>query len=93
MPIFYKCNVRRSYKFGNMQFNDLVGKTIKAVQQLKLKEYDDKGFLLMEFTDGEKALIGGGYRGYTGESEDEYQTVVWITGEDDGLDLDRYEVV
>jgi hypothetical protein len=76
-----------------MQFNDLIGKTIKAVQELKLKEYDDQGYLLMEFTDGSKALIVSSYGSYTGGSEDEYPTYISIRGEDDGIDMARYEVV
>lgn len=91
--MLHKCTVRRSYKFGNMQFNDLVGKTIKVVQQLQRKGYDDNGFLLIEFTDGEKALIVAGYGGYTGESEDEYPTYIEVTNEDYLLDMARYEVV
>lgn len=92
-PAFINAVLGVPYKFENMQFNDLVGKTIKAVQELKLKEYDDQGYLLMEFTDGAKALIVAVYGSYTGESEDEYPTYLRIEGEDDGIDMARYEVV
>ena len=59
-----------------MNWVDLVGKTISSITQMKLREYDDMGFLKLEFTDGTFCFIIGGYGGYTGGSEDEYQTVI-----------------
>jgi hypothetical protein len=72
-----------------MEFKDIIGKTIKNIQQLKEKKYDDEGYLLIEFTDGSKVLIIGGYNpGYTGNSSDEYQTTISI---EEGNDLASLE--
>ena len=57
---------------------DLEGKTISKATQMKLKEYDDDGFLLLEFADKSKCLIEASYGGYTGDSENEYPTYISI---------------
>ena len=59
-------------------FNEMVGKTIAAVKHQKLIEWDDEGFLRVEFTDGTHCTIESGYGNCTGESEDEYKTVIGI---------------
>ncbi len=67
-----------------MEYENLIGKTIVAVKQKKLIGHDDDGFLEMEFSDGTKATIVAYYGGYTGESEDEYPTGIFITERYDG---------
>lgn len=57
-----------------MKFKDLEGKTIKKIKNRKHSKYDDFGYLDVEFTDGAKVCIVGGYGGYTGNSFDEYIT-------------------
>lgn len=55
----------------------LVGKTIKAVTQLKKPEYDDTGYLRVEMTDGSTYLIEGGCGDQcTMDSEGEYPTFI-----------------
>jgi hypothetical protein len=67
-----------------MKFEDLVGKTIASTTQMKPEQYDDEGYLRLQFTDGAECFIVAGYGGYSGESEDEYQTKIWIV---ENLDL------
>lgn len=62
-----------------MEYKDLIGKTIVSVQQKKLKGYDDDGFLELKFSDETKVIIVARYGGYTGQSEDEYPTGIFIT--------------
>lgn len=73
-----------------MKFNDLVGKTVASATQMKLIQYDDEGYLRLQFTDGTECMIIGGYLSYTGESEDEYPTAIGIV---ENIDLNRFEVV
>ncbi|MFA5391815.1 MAG: hypothetical protein WC331_10400 [Candidatus Omnitrophota bacterium] len=74
-----------------MKFEDLIGKTIIAAQQMKLKEHDDTGFLRLQFSDNTHCIIEGGYRGYTVDSEDDYQTHIWISSDERELDLELYQ--
>lgn len=67
-----------------MEYENLIGKTIVAVKQKKLIGYDDDGFLEMQFSDDTKVTIVACYGGYTGESEDEYPTGIFITERYDG---------
>jgi hypothetical protein len=60
-------------------FSDLVGKTIQSAEQKQHPRYDDDGFLELTFTDGSKCLIVGTYCGYSGDSEDEYPTSIYIS--------------
>lgn len=71
---------------------DLIGKTIVCVQQMKLKDYDDEGFLHLEFSDGSHRVIEGGYDGYTGESEDEYKTIIGIASNERELELEPLQI-
>jgi len=50
---------------------DITGKTITKVTEMKKPEYDDTGWLKIDFTDGTHCVIYAGYFGYTGKSEDE----------------------
>lgn len=67
-----------------MQFKDLIGKTITAATVKKLANYDDTGFLQLQFSDGTEAVIVGSYGGYTGKSADEYPTYIKITDKYNG---------
>lgn len=58
---------------------DLVGKTIVAAEMKKLKDCDDQGFLLLTFSDQSRALVIASYGGYTGKSEDEYPTYLYLS--------------
>lgn len=59
----------------------MIGKTIKSVVQKKLKDYDDKGFLEIKFTDGTSVAIVSSYLGWSGNSVDEYTTDISIVEE------------
>lgn len=61
------------------EFENLIGKTIKSATQKKLKNCDDTGFLVLDFTDGTTTTIVASYGGYTGNSEDEYPTHIEIS--------------
>ena len=52
---------------------------------MRKPEYDDTGWLKLDFTDGTHCVIGAGYGSYTGESEDEYPTCIWFTDDAEGL--------
>ena len=56
----------------------IIGKTIKSVTNLKRKDSDDSGYLLMEFTDNTDCVIVGAYGCNTGNSVDEYPTEITI---------------
>jgi hypothetical protein len=58
---------------------NLIGKTITNITKKKLVEYDDTGFLELEFSDGVKVLIVSAYKNWTSESLDEYPTDIYIT--------------
>lgn len=60
--------------------NELIGKTIKSASILGIKGYDDKPYLLLEFTDGTEVKIIATYGGYTGNSEDEYPCFILVGG-------------
>lgn len=63
------------FKRLKMNFKDLIGKTIIDAKQKKHKEYDDKGYLELTFSDGSKVVIVGSYNGsWTGNSYNEFQT-------------------
>lgn len=62
-----------------MDFSTLVGKTILTAEQKQHPHYDDDGFLELTFTDGSKCLIVGSYGGYSGHSEDEYPTRIFLS--------------
>jgi hypothetical protein len=64
---------------NNMEFKDLIGKTITAATVKKLAKHDDDGFLELKFSDGTEAVIVSWYVGYTGSSYDEYLTRIRIT--------------
>lgn len=61
-----------------MEFHEIEGKTIKSVKQVKLPNYDDEGWLLLEFIDGSDCIIEAGYLDYTGNSLGEYPTYIDI---------------
>jgi hypothetical protein len=57
----------------------IIGKTISKVTRMKKPEYDDTGWLKLDFTDGTCCVIWSSYGGYTGSSEDEYPTCIGIS--------------
>lgn len=55
-------------RINDESWNALVGKTIANAYQAKANTTDDDGFLILEFTDGTKALIESSYA-YLGQSQ------------------------
>ncbi len=70
-----------------IKFEDLVGKTITSAKVKKLKDYNDDGFLALEFSDGTAAIITSYYGEWSGDSLDEYPTHIDIT------DKIRYDLI
>lgn len=68
-----------------MEYKDIIGKTIASVTEMKKPQFDDEGWLRLEFTDGTVCAIVASYGGYTGKSEDENPTCIGITCQLDGL--------
>jgi hypothetical protein len=68
-----------------LELNHLVGKTIASVTKMKKPQFDDEGWLRLEFTDGTSCVIVASYQDYTGDSENEYPTLIKIVNEVDGL--------
>jgi hypothetical protein len=71
----------------------LKGKTILEVEWLRYLDYDDKGYLLLEFHDGTRALIAAYHQGYTAKSRDEYQTNISVSFLSSDEDLTGFQVV
>ncbi len=63
----------------------IIGKTISKATRMKKPEYDDTGWLKLDFTDGTCCVIVSYYGGYTGLSEDEYPTYIGFRDESDDL--------
>lgn len=61
-----------------MNIKDLVGKTITSATKMKEPDYDDTGFLKLEFSDGTSCTIVSGYGSYTRGARDEYPTTISI---------------
>lgn len=59
----------------------IIGKTIAAVDYMRMPEHDDEAWMVISFTDGTQTCVVGSYGGYTGESEDEYPAYVGIARE------------
>ena len=59
-----------------MDLSLIIGKTIASARQYKHRNHDDEGWLHITFTDGTQIVIIAGYGGYTGQSEDEYPTLL-----------------
>ena len=68
-----------------MEIKDLVGKTIITTTLMKKADYDDTGWLKLDFSDGTCCVIVSDYGGYTGDSRDEYPTFIRVS--DDTRDL------
>lgn len=66
-----------------MDYKDLIGKTIADVKKKKRIGFDDTGYLQLTFSDGTKATIVASYGDFTGDSEDEYPTGIFISGDID----------
>ena len=64
---------------------NITGKTIAQVTKMRKPEYDDTGWLKIDFTDGTHCVIWAGYGGWTGGSEDEYPTCIGVTDDVEGL--------
>lgn len=68
-----------------MKIKDLVGKTITAATKMCREDKDDEGWLKLQFSDGTSCVVVAGYGGYTGKSEDEYPTFIYIAEDVAGL--------
>jgi hypothetical protein len=53
-------------------FQDAIGKTIKRIERIGLKDFDDEPYVKFIFTDNTELVIEAGYGDYTGKSKDEY---------------------
>ena len=71
-------------------FKYLIGKTIVDIDQMKLKEFDDDGFLKIKFNDDTEIVIVSTYGNYTSDSENEYPTSIYI---DKGEYKDKLEKI
>ena len=67
------------------KFSDLSGKTIANAMQMKHPSCDDSGWLRLAFTDGSAFDIEACYGGYSGESVDEYPTLIFLKHADPAL--------
>jgi hypothetical protein len=63
----------------------LVGKTITQAMFMEHPDYDDKGYVRLEFTDGTTVLLTAYNGEYTGNSRDECPNHISITDRDDNL--------
>lgn len=68
-----------------MNLKDLVGKTIAKSNLMKRPEYDDEGWLRLDFTDGTICDIMSKYGEYTGESRGEYPCFITVSDTFEGL--------
>jgi len=68
-----------------MKFKDLIGKTISNAQLMKKDEFDDEAWARIDFTDGTHCFVVSSYGGYSGKSEDEYPSYVFLRDEVEGL--------
>jgi len=69
-----------------LTFDYLIGKTITSATKMVKDDYDDTGYLKLEFSDGTSVVIVGGFDGdWTGDSEGEYKTTIGIVDSIDGL--------
>ena len=66
-------------------FNQLIGKTIVAAEQMTKENIDDDGWLKLTFSDGTHVVIVAYYGGHTGGSEDEYPTGIMLADDLSGL--------
>ena len=64
---------------------NIIGKTIEKVTKIRKPEYDDPGWLKLNFTDGTHCIINAGIGSFTGFSKDEYPTFIEITNDTKGL--------
>ena len=63
---------------NRIKTDEIEGKTIAKATFMKAKNFDDEGWLQLDFTDGSSCLIESGYGGYSGKSIDEYPTFIEI---------------
>lgn len=61
-----------------MKPSDIEGKTIRRAVKVKKPNYDDEGFLLLEFTDGTDCIIEAWFGSFSGNSEEEYPTGISV---------------
>jgi len=64
---------------------NIIGKTIEKVTKIRKPEYDDPGWLKLNFTDGTHCIINAGIGSFTGFLEDEYPTFIESTNDTKGL--------
>lgn len=53
-------------------FQDAIGKTIKRIERIGLKDFDDEPYVKFIFMDDTELVLEGSYGDYTGKSKDEY---------------------
>lgn len=57
----------------------LVGKTITSSEICRQSdEYDDIPYLVLKFSDNTECIVSASYSGYTGDSADEYPTMIYV---------------
>ena len=74
-----------------MEFSDLIGKTIISSKQKKSSSTDDEGYAELGFSDGTSVVIVSYYGEWTGKSEDEYPTRIYVTDDCEALLTDCIE--
>jgi hypothetical protein len=72
-----------------MKPSEIIGKTIRDSYRCGNTATDDKGWLVLEFTDGTRVCVAASYGGYTGGSIDEYPTCISIDTLENNGDLVR----
>ena len=71
----------------------IIGKTILKVEYRKSEIRDDEPLIIITFTDGSEVGFEGGYGGYTGRSEDEYPSYVWLLNDEELEELkEKYKI-
>jgi len=68
-----------------MKVSQLAGKTIKSARFMKKPDWDDVGYLALEFTDHTQCVLVAGYGCWTDESQGEYPTLITLSEKVDGL--------
>ena len=69
-----------------MNAHELIGKTVTNAKFQKLSKHDDAGYLLLNFSDGSECVVVASFGTYTGNSLDEYPTLITISNKFIGVD-------
>lgn len=78
-------NSRRQLAQPTKDMENIIGKKIIKVTKMKNPDYDDVGWLKLDFADNTYCVIQASYTCYTGASEDEYPTDISILDTDKDL--------